>query len=64
MTLYEQTQSVIEFIERVAANPSTSCNKCAKWYRDGTGKEKGVCKAYKALTFKTDFCLKEFEKGE
>lgn len=60
-TLYENTEKVVDWINRVIENPSTTCNKCQKWYRDGTGKNKGVCKAYKTLTFKTDFCLKEFE---
>lgn len=63
MTLYENTALVVNFIERVVQNPLTTCNKCQKWHRDKVGKDKGVCRAYKKLTFKTDFCLKEFKEA-
>lgn len=61
MTLHENTECVVKWIERVADNPSTACKRCSKWHNDIGMRRRGVCRAYKAQTYDTDFCLKEFE---
>ena len=61
MTLHENTECVVKWIERVIENPSTACKRCQKWHNDIGMKRRGVCRAYKAQTYDTDFCFKEFE---
>jgi len=62
MTLVEQTEAVVKWIERVIANPSTACKRCRKWHNDIGMRRRGVCQAYKAQSFETDFCFKEFQE--
>jgi hypothetical protein len=61
MTLHENTECVVKWIKRVADNPSTACKRCSKWHNDIGMRRRGVCRAYKAQTYDTDFCLKEFD---
>lgn len=61
MDLQANTEQMVAFIERVIDNPAGVCRKCRKWYHDTGIRRRGVCKAYKAQTYDTDFCLKEFE---
>ena len=62
MTLHEQTETVVKWIERVINNPATACKRCRKWFNDIGIRRCGVCQAYKAQTFEADFCLKEFQE--
>lgn len=61
MTLVEQTEVVVRWVERVIENPSAACKKCRKWHNDISMGKRGVCHAYRAQTYPDDFCLKEFE---
>jgi hypothetical protein len=62
MDLQANTDQVVAFIDRVADNPSTACKRCRKWFNNIGLRRRGVCQAYKAQTFETDFCLKEFQE--
>lgn len=59
--LQENTEKMVDWIMRVVENPATTCDKCRKWRNDIGIRRRGVCRAYKAQTYETDFCLKEFE---
>jgi hypothetical protein len=61
MDLQANTERVVAWIERAIENPSTACKRCSKWHNDIGIRRRGVCKAYKAQTYDTDFCFKEFK---
>lgn len=61
MDLQANTERVVAWIERAIENPSTACKRCSKWHNDIGMRRRGVCRAYKAQTYDTDFCFKEFE---